>query len=61
MILVGLACVVFCFLYTISFSYLGLGDMLVLVFFGLVPVCWGLCCTATSAAYGGRTAALSSA
>lgn len=38
MIMVGLACVVFCFLYTISFSYLGLGDVLVLVFFGLVPV-----------------------
>lgn len=38
MILVGLACVVFCFLYTISFSYIGLGDVLVLVFFGLVPV-----------------------
>lgn len=39
MIMIGLACVVFCFLYTISFSYLGLGDVLVLVFFGLVPVC----------------------
>ena len=39
MILIGFACVVFCFLYTISFSYLGLGDVLVLVFFGLVPVC----------------------
>lgn len=39
MILVGFACVVFCFLYTISFSYIGLGDVLVLVFFGLVPVC----------------------
>lgn len=39
MILVGLACVLFCFLYTISFSYIGLGDVLVLVFFGLVPVC----------------------
>ena len=39
MIMVGLACVVFCFLYTISFSYLGLGDVLVLVFFGVVPVC----------------------
>lgn len=38
MILVGLACVVFCFLYTISLSYMGLGDVLVLVFFGLVPV-----------------------
>lgn len=39
MILVGLACVLFCFLYTISFSYNGLGDVLVLVFFGLFPVC----------------------
>ena len=39
MILVGFVCVVFCFLYTISFSYLGLGDILVLVFFGIVPVC----------------------
>ena len=38
MLLVGLACVVFCFLYTISFSYIGLGDVLVLVFFGIVPV-----------------------
>lgn len=39
MIMVGLACIVFCFLYTISFSYIGLGDLLVLVFFGIVPVC----------------------
>lgn len=39
MVLIGLACVVFCFLYTISFSYIGLGDVLVLVFFGIVPVC----------------------
>lgn len=39
MILIGFACVVFCFLYTISFSYIGLGDVLVLVFFGVVPVC----------------------
>lgn len=39
MIMVGLACVVFCFLYTILFSYIGLGDLLVLVFFGIVPVC----------------------
>lgn len=38
MILVGLICVVFCFLYTTHFSYMGLGDVLVLVFFGLVPV-----------------------
>lgn len=39
MIMVGLACIVFCFLYTILFSYIGLGDLLVLVFFGIVPVC----------------------
>ena len=39
MILVGALCVVFCFLYTTHFSYLGLGDVLVLVFFGIVPVC----------------------
>jgi len=39
MLLVGTACVVFCFLYTTHLSYLGLGDVLVLVFFGLVPVC----------------------
>ena len=38
MVLVGLACVVFCFLYTLYFSYVGLGDLLVLLFFGLVPV-----------------------
>lgn len=39
MILVGAICVLFCFLYTTKLSYLGLGDLLVLVFFGLVPVC----------------------
>lgn len=39
MILVGVLCVVFCFLYTTHLSYLGLGDVLVLVFFGIVPVC----------------------
>lgn len=39
MVLVGLACVVFCFLYTTLLSYHGLGDVLVLVFFGIVPVC----------------------
>ena len=38
MVLVGAACVVFAFLYTTWFSYQGLGDLLVLVFFGLVPV-----------------------
>lgn len=39
MVLVGAACVLFCFLYTTHLSYIGLGDVLVLVFFGLVPVC----------------------
>ena len=39
MIAVGVLCVIFCFLYTTSLSYLGLGDVLVLVFFGIVPVC----------------------
>ncbi len=39
MLLIGLLCVVFCFLYTTSLSYLGLGDLLVVVFFGIVPVC----------------------
>ena len=39
MIVVGLLCVVFAFLYTTKLSYLGMGDLLVLVFFGLVPVC----------------------
>ena len=39
MILVGITCVVFCFLYTTHLSYVGLGDVLVLLFFGLVPVC----------------------
>lgn len=35
---VGIACVAGCLLYTTKFSYLGLGDILVLVFFGLIPV-----------------------
>ena len=39
MILIGVLCVVFCFLYTTHLSYMGLGDVLVLVFFGIVPVC----------------------
>ena len=38
MVLIGLLCVVFCFLYTTHLSYLGLGDVLVLLFFGVVPV-----------------------
>ena len=39
MILIGLLCVVFCFLYTTHLSYVGMGDVLVVVFFGIVPVC----------------------
>ena len=39
MVFVGIACVIFCFLYTTCLSYLGLGDVLVLAFFGIVPVC----------------------
>ncbi len=38
MILVGIICVIFCFLYTTHLSYMALGDLLVLVFFGIVPV-----------------------
>lgn len=39
MIPVGALCVLFCFLYTTRLAYLGMGDLLVLVFFGFVPVC----------------------
>lgn len=39
MVIVGACCVVFCFLYTTCLSYLGMGDLLVLLFFGIVPVC----------------------
>lgn len=36
---IGIACVVFAFLYTTLLSYMGCGDLLVWVFFGFVPVC----------------------
>jgi len=39
MIFIGIFCVLFCFLYTTHLSYMGLGDVLVLVFFGIIPVC----------------------
>lgn len=39
LIWVGIVCVVFCFLYTTFLSYHGWGDVLVLVFFGIIPVC----------------------
>lgn len=38
MVAVGAFCVVFCFLYTTHLSYVGMGDLLVLLFFGVVPV-----------------------
>lgn len=37
-IAVGAACVAFCFLYTTLFSRIAMGDVLVLLFFGLIPV-----------------------
>lgn len=39
MIMIGILCVVFCFLYTTHLSYIGMGDLLVVAFFGIVPVC----------------------
>lgn len=38
LLMIGIACLIGCFLYTLKFSYLGLGDILVLLFFGIVPV-----------------------
>ncbi len=38
MLIIGLLCIIFCILYTTTMSYIGLGDLLVLVFFGIVPV-----------------------
>ena len=38
MIVVGAVCVLFCFLYTTHLSYIGLGDVLVLLCFGVIPV-----------------------
>lgn len=38
LLIVGVLCVAGCFLYTTKFSYIGLGDVLVVLFFGLVPV-----------------------
>lgn len=40
MILVGVACVACSVLYTTTLSYLAFGDVLVLLFFGIVPVCF---------------------
>lgn len=39
MVLIGILCLIFCFLYTTHLSYLGMGDLLVVLFFGIVPIC----------------------
>ena len=39
LVAVGAACVAFCFLYTTHLSRMAMGDVLVFVFFGIVPVC----------------------
>ncbi len=39
LVALGAVCMLFAFLYTTLLSYRGLGDVLVLVFFGFVPVC----------------------
>lgn len=44
MVLVGVLCVVSCALYTLLLSYHGLGDVLVLLFFGIVPVVFTYWC-----------------
>lgn len=38
MLAVGLFCILGAFLYTTKFSYLGLGDVMVVIFFGIIPV-----------------------
>lgn len=38
MVTIGAACVAGCFLYSVLFSRIALGDVLVILFFGLVPV-----------------------
>ena len=39
LVMLGALCMLFAFLYTTLLSYKGWGDLLVLLFFGLVPVC----------------------
>lgn len=39
LVAIGALCIVFAFLYTTLLSYCGMGDVLVWVFFGFVPVC----------------------
>ena len=39
MVGIGVACIAGCFLYTTTLSRIALGDILVILFFGIVPVC----------------------
>lgn len=39
MLVIGVLCVIFAFLYTTLLARRGMGDILVLVFFGIVPIC----------------------
>lgn len=39
MMIIGILCVIFCFLYTTVLSRYALGDILVIVFFGIIPIC----------------------
>lgn len=39
LVAVGVLCIIFAYLYTSILSYKGAGDILVLIFFGIVPVC----------------------
>ncbi len=40
LIAIGIACLVFCFLYTTCLAEYAMGDILVLVFFGIIPCCF---------------------
>ena len=53
LLLVGIFCILFCFLYTTHLSYLGWGDVLVLVFFGFVPVVFTYYVMCPSSFWGG--------
>ena len=57
LIAVGVTCILFAFLYTTYLSYRGWGDLLVLVFFGFIPVGGDVLCAGRRAECG-RTGAL---
>lgn len=51
LIIVGVLCVLFAFLYTTGpypLSYNGWGDVLVIIFFGFVPDRWNLLCASAN-------------